>query len=102
MTIRSIPRSRSLFAMASVMLILSAPAFAQEQGAPAKDPSRWYQPDTTPKQRAANMRKEAQAAYQEAVKACREGDKGERKACMKEAKDNLNEELSAARDETKK
>jgi hypothetical protein len=85
--------------VASVLLMLAicSTAHAAGQGAPAKDPSRWYTPDATPQQQAGTSRKEAQAAFQEAIAACRVVARGERQACIKEAKDNLKDDLNAAR-----
>jgi hypothetical protein len=90
---------RPLVLLAPVLLsiAISIPAVAAEQGAPAKDPTRWYSADVTPQQQAATSRKEAQAAYQEALAACRAAARGERQACIKEAKDNLKTDLDAAR-----
>lgn len=84
-------------ASALLMLAICLPAHAAEQGAPAKDPSRWFTPDATPQQQASTSRREAQAAYQEAIAACRVVARGERPACIKEAKDNLKDDLNAAR-----
>lgn len=84
-------------ASALLLLAICLPTQAAEQGAPARDPSRWTTPDTTPQQRASTSRKEAQAAYQEAIAACRVVARGERPACIKEAKDNLKDDLNAAR-----
>lgn len=64
------------------------PAIVSQQKAEiAKgDPSRWYQEDKTMAARLRTMRKEIQAALQEAEGACRQEAPAERKSCLNEAR----------------
>lgn len=54
--------------------------------------------DTSPKARAQLSRREAHAAYKEAMQACKSMAQSERKDCTAEAKRNLNQDLSYAKD----
>lgn len=67
-------------------------AFAAEPG----DPPRWYKPDTTQQERIATSRKEAYAAYKEALQDCATRDKSDRANCVAEAKATLRHDLEYA------
>jgi len=60
------------------------------------EPARWFQPDDTPQKRAATAKKEAQAALAEALAECRK-QATDRKACEKQARDQYNMDVQAAR-----
>lgn len=72
-----------------------APCVAQDVG--TKDPARWYAEDATPQARYQTSTKEAHAAYQEALKDCRQMKGPERAACLKEAHANLQTDLTDAK-----
>ncbi|WP_050468394.1 hypothetical protein [Herbaspirillum chlorophenolicum] len=65
---------------------LCAPfAHAAEEDVSKADPARWYKPDDTPKARYQNLVKEANAAYGEALQACK-GMRGKQaKSCRGDA-----------------
>lgn len=60
------------------------------------EPARWFQPDDTPQKREATAKKEAQAALAEALAECRKA-ASDRKACEKEARNQYNMDVQAAR-----
>lgn len=86
-------------AMAVAIAIASGVAIADSTpaGAPAVDPPRWHTPDTTPEARYKTMKKEAGAAYQEALWECKKMAAAERSACQKTARDQYNQDLAVAR-----
>lgn len=53
--------------------------------------------DATPRARYNTSKKEANAAYSEAVKECRSMDRAQRSDCMKEARTNLQNDMAQAR-----
>jgi hypothetical protein len=63
------------------------------------DPKQWHTEDKTPAQRYATSRKEAAAAYSDALKDCGRMSSKERAQCQKDAKSNYNNDLAAARKE---
>ncbi|SNS36577.1 hypothetical protein SAMN06265795_102394 [Noviherbaspirillum humi] len=80
---------------------LAASAADASNTAMSRSEARQMVPDSTPQQRYNTSRKEAQAAYQEALAACRSMSAGERTSCMKEAKQNLQSDLAYAKDAMK-
>ncbi len=78
-----------------------APAVARQQAREIAqgDPSRWYQPLDTPKERLRNARKEIGAAFEEARRACRAGPAAARADCLHEARAIWRRDLEAARGE---
>ena len=60
------------------------------------EPARWFKPDDTPQKREATAKKEAQAALAEALADCRKDAAG-RKDCEKQARDQYNTDVQAAR-----
>jgi len=81
----------SIFALAG-MAGLTGNVSAAEPG----DPQRWYKPDVTQQERIATSRKEAYAAYKEALQECAKLNKNERGACVAEAKAILQHDLDYA------
>jgi hypothetical protein len=59
--------------------------------------SRQLIEDKTPQAQYQTSRKEANAAYQEALAECRKMQSGERSGCMKEARSNLQNDLAEAK-----
>lgn len=59
--------------------------------------SRQLMEDKTPQARYQTSRKEANAAYQEALAECKKMQSGERSGCMKEARSNLQNDLAEAK-----
>jgi hypothetical protein len=86
-------------AMATAIAIASSVALADSTpaGAPKIDPPRWSMEDTTPEARYRTMKKEAGAAYQEALWDCKKMAASERSACQKAARDQYNQDLTVAR-----
>ncbi len=64
---------------------------------PEKDPARWSQADVTPQQRYQTMKKEADAAYRDALKECKSKRGAERTECNKEAKSYHQADLESAK-----
>ncbi|HVK55480.1 MAG TPA: hypothetical protein VM532_10685 [Burkholderiales bacterium] len=62
-----------------------------------KDPTAWYQEDLTPKAQYETAKKEAGAAYREALNDCREKRGAEKTACVKEAKAVYTQDLAEAK-----
>jgi hypothetical protein len=60
------------------------------------DPARWYKDDSTARDHAATLRKEADAAYQEAKVDCHNLDLTARSLCMKEAQAQHKQDLLRA------
>ncbi|MGZ5200635.1 MAG: hypothetical protein ACXWC4_12755 [Telluria sp.] len=77
-----------------------APAVAEQQKQEIRhgDPARWHKPDTSMQARLANLRKEINAAYAEAKRACAGQPKGERSSCLDDARTTYRNDLSNARD----
>ena len=61
----------------------------------AGDPPQWYKEDVTPAQQYQTARKEAGAAYNQALTQCRTLAGSERTACLAEARATYNEDLAA-------
>jgi len=70
----------------------SAPGIA-EPG----DPARWYQQDSTPHDYYLTLKKEAEAAYQEAKMSCQAEDRAVRSACLKDAQAQYKQDLQDAK-----
>lgn len=93
---------KNTFAVASLVLAASlcgmlSQAHAAEEDVSKGDPQRWYQTDDTPKERYANLLKEAKAAYGETLQGCR-GQRGkDGKQCRNEAKAALKEDMARAK-----
>jgi hypothetical protein len=77
-----------------------APAVAQKQQQELRHggPTRWYKPDSTMRARLQNLHKEINAAYAEAKRACAGEPKGERSACMEDARTTYRNDMSNARE----
>jgi hypothetical protein len=84
----------SLLAVSVLVGMLSAPGVmaSVEPG----DPARWYREDVTPRQHFETARKEAGAAYKEAIMDCAKLYGAERAACMKEARQTYKQDLADA------
>lgn len=63
----------------------------------AGDPARWYQEDTTPRARFQTLKKEAGAAYQEALAECKKVERTTRAACMQEARAIFKQDMTDAK-----
>jgi hypothetical protein len=74
-------------------------AHAAGEGAPEKDPKQWSTPDTTPQARYETAKKEAGAAYQEALKECASLRGAEKSSCVKDAQASFKSDLDAAKQE---
>ena len=72
-------------------------AFAAERGAPERDPPQWSSEDSTPQARYKTARKEAGAAYKEALAECRQMRGPDRGSCIREAQATLAADLREAR-----
>jgi hypothetical protein len=77
------------------------PVVAKQQAAEIArgDPERWYRPPASRAERLRLLQKELGAALREAQNACRKLPKGERAACLKEARATHQHDLVAARAE---
>jgi hypothetical protein len=62
------------------------------------EPARWFQPDDTPQKRAATAIKEAKAALAESLADCRKTT-ADRKSCEKQAREQYELDVQAARAE---
>jgi len=84
----------------AIFVAVSLSVFAGWTGgaaaAEAGDPPRWYKPDVTQEERVATSRKEAFAAYKEALQECARLDRNERGTCIAEAKATLQHDLEYA------
>lgn len=76
-------------------------AFAEATTSAEKDPKQWSTPDATPQDRYETAKKEAAAAYQEALADCRSLRGAEKASCTKEAQAAYNKDLAAAKLELK-
>lgn len=88
-----------VFALAAMLITASGSVSAKDENIASKDPARWSQDLTTPQQQAANLRKEAAAAYAQARKECEEHAKGDRKSlksCNSEASMHYKADLQQA------
>ena len=75
-----------------------APVARQQRAEIAKgDPARWHREDATTAERMRSMRKEAAAALQENLGACRSQPTAERSACMREARTLYQQEMKGGR-----
>ena len=68
--------------------------------AEAADPVRWYQEDLTPNARFQTLKKEADAAYKEALIECKTGERATRATCMNEARAQQKQDIANARQKT--
>ena len=76
--------------LAAAVLAAALPAAAEEHvgyNAERGDPSRWYEPITTPRQRYENDMKEARNALADALRECRHEARAERTRCEREARE---------------
>ncbi|MCH8623009.1 hypothetical protein [Undibacterium sp. TS12] len=60
------------------------------------DPARWYQEETTPMAYFKTLKTEAQAVYQESSRACRREPRTQVQACLREARNTLQQDMTAA------
>lgn len=81
-------------------LTMSA-AFAQgvvaTSSAEADSPARWFQEDLTPQARFQTSKKEADAAYKEAVIECKQLVSANRSNCLRDARAQLIQDLESAK-----
>ncbi len=90
----------------SFFLIAIAMSPVIAQGLPAKshqetdDPARWYQEDLTPQARFQTSKKEAEAAYKEAVVECKQLAPANRGNCLSDARNQLVHDLESAKKKT--
>lgn len=68
-----------------------------DNGMHAGDPARWYQEDLTPRARFMTSKKEAGAAYREALSECKKIERAGRTACTREARAMFEQALAEAR-----
>jgi hypothetical protein len=61
------------------------------------DPPRWYKNDSTAQDYYMTLKKEAEAANQEAKASCRSMDKPSRAACLKQAQAQYNQDMQDAK-----
>jgi hypothetical protein len=73
-----------------------AQGLAPDSVAQPGDPARWYQEDMTPGARSQTLKKEAGAAYQEALAECKRAERATRAACMREARIMFEQDLADA------
>jgi hypothetical protein len=78
-----------------------AQGLAPDSNAQAGDPARWYQEDTTPRARLQTLKKEAGAAYQEALTECKKAERTARATCMQEARAIFEQDLTDAGQQTR-
>lgn len=93
----------ALAAVACALAAAALPAGADEHvgyNAERGDPSRWYEPITTPRQRYDNEVKEARNALAEALKECRHEARDERARCEREAREQEKRDIESARSES--
>ena len=74
-----------------------AQALAPSSVANTADPARWYQEDVTARARFQTSKKEADAAYKEAVIDCKQAARNDRTACAQEARTQWAQDLETAR-----
>jgi hypothetical protein len=86
--------------LSSAALLSSLATGQSNMNAPhaATSASAQMSQDMSPQMRAQLARREAHAAYNEALRACRSMERSERKGCMTEAKRNLQSDLSYAKE----
>ena len=79
---------------------VTPPAVARQQQQEIRhgDPARWYKADTTQTAEMATLRKEIQAALQEALQACRQADADMRRDCVREARATYQEDMAHRRE----
>lgn len=73
-------------------------AARQRQALRHGDPARWYQADRSTTTQLRTLRKEINAAYAEAKTGCRKTASGERRDCMKEARDTYTADMGNLRE----
>ena len=87
----------------SVVVFTLAMGTALAQTEPAKisseigDPARWYQEDLTPHARFQTSKKEAAAAYKEAVIDCKQLELSSRSNCMHDARSQMMQDVESAK-----
>ncbi|MES2046849.1 MAG: hypothetical protein V4447_00495 [Pseudomonadota bacterium] len=87
----------------SIVLCAMTMSAALAQGVPptsgteAGDPARWYQEDVTPQARFLSSKKEADAAYKEAVTECKKLEPAYRSNCIREARAQLMQDIDSAK-----
>jgi hypothetical protein len=79
----------------SLLLIAGTALAAEDKVTPSE--ARQVIEDTTPQQKYNTSKREAQAAYQEALNDCNRMRGSEKTACMKEAKENRQNDLAEAK-----
>lgn len=62
------------------------------------DPPRWYRPDRSTQAQYATLRKDINAALQEALQACKQGPAPARPECVREARATYQEDMSNIRE----
>lgn len=87
-------RFAGLMVVAGSLLVMSAHAATD---AMSRAESRQLIEDKTAQAQYQTSRKEANAAYQEALAQCRKMQSGERSGCLKEARSNLQNDLAEAK-----
>ncbi len=81
----------------SLLLVAGSGAALAAGAIPDKDPPQWHTEDTTPQMHYQTSRKEAGAAYQEARTECRTMRGAEASACNREARENYEKDMAAAK-----
>ena len=79
------------------MNVVLAQGVAPVTGTDAIDPARWYQEDLTPQARYQNSKKEADAAYKEAVIECKLLELANRNNCIRDARAQLVQDIESAK-----
>nr|WP_198983230.1 hypothetical protein [Herbaspirillum sp. ASV7] len=87
----------ALSLLAAMAALCNATAYAAEEDVSKADPARWYQPDDTPKERLQNLGKEADAAYGEALHACKEQHGKQATMCRKDARAAHKDDMARAK-----
>jgi hypothetical protein len=70
----------------------------QKQEIRRGDPARWYNADKTQKAEMVTLRKEINAALQEALQACKQADAAMRRDCVHEARATYQEDMANIRE----
>ena len=90
------------FSSGVVFFALSMGA-AMAQTSPSKtssetgDPARWYQEDLTPQARFQTSKKEADAAYKDAVTDCKQLEASSRATCLRDARSQWMQDIETAK-----
>ncbi|MFJ3056717.1 hypothetical protein [Herbaspirillum sp. NPDC087042] len=83
--------------LAALAALSTGAAHAAEEDVSKADPARWYQPDDAPKERLRNLGKEADAAYGEALRACKEQRGKQAGMCRKDARATRKDDMARAK-----